>query len=587
MATVNQLPIELALDTKEMQQWHILPVSKMPDVKSKLLAYRLNCFGSLFFLGKIVLRRRRLTDTLHYEMCRQVERDYIKDVIEYPRDHFKSTVYAEIYPIWRSLPFEDSDAQIMESLGYSPEYIRWQRRIHQQDARNLIVSSIIDNAIKLGIRISSHYEKNDLFQNVFPEIMPDSSCIWHSKSITHKRTKASPDGEGTYDFIGSGGELQSRHYNGVVVQDDLVGRKAVDSEPVMTGIIDYHQKLPGAFDSIPGDPDHSTDELVVGNRWAFRDLNSYIKANEPFFRFQTHSAIGGCCPKHPAGQYIFKEEFSQRKLDEFKIRFGNYAYSCQYLNNPLPEGETEFLTSWIRYYTLQPRNNSPECINSLNIDDMVLRHDVKDGEVIPDARWEKLQLRLIVDPNHAGNSGRSRHAITVLAYRTNPQRLYLLHSWAKSCGYHEFIDEIYKAAATYHLREMWLETVAAQKYLKLYLDYKSSVTGINLRVNELKVDYSPNAKDNRIRAMNFIYAEGQFWCRRTVHQDFLLEYESFPYGLTKDILDTVAYVPQTLKRGMSEKDIYTFMQNQQSRMGTSSHGMTTGASDGRSRITGY
>jgi len=38
-----------------------------------------------------------------------------------------------------------------------------------------------------------------------------------------------PHGEGTYDFLGVGGALQSRHYNGILIQDDLIGRKAIES----------------------------------------------------------------------------------------------------------------------------------------------------------------------------------------------------------------------------------------------------------------------------------------------------------------------------------------------------------------------
>jgi len=47
------------------------------------------------------------------------------------------------------------------------------------------------------------------------------------------RTKTNAgDGEGTFDFIGVGGALQSTHYD-LAIQDDLVGREASKSETIM------------------------------------------------------------------------------------------------------------------------------------------------------------------------------------------------------------------------------------------------------------------------------------------------------------------------------------------------------------------
>jgi len=78
-----------------------------------------------------------------------VMKDGLKEVIEIPRDHFKSTVYSECFPIWRALPFTTKDEDLMLTLGMTPLYIEWMRRAHNQDIRILLVSEVTKNAEKL------------------------------------------------------------------------------------------------------------------------------------------------------------------------------------------------------------------------------------------------------------------------------------------------------------------------------------------------------------------------------------------------------------------------------------------------------
>src|SRR5882724_5990473 len=232
---------------------------------------RINALGSLFYFTKNTLRRKRLVDHLHKPWCLSLERDHLKDVFELPRDHFKSTICSESYPMWRALPFDSKDEALFRSRGYGDEYIAFMKRMHRRDSRNLLVCENITNAAKLGSRISHHYGSNALFRVIFPELLPDSSCTWSNFSLCHKRTThAAGHGEGTFDFLGVGGALQSRHYDGLIVQDDLVGRKAIESISIMEKTIEYHKLVVGAFEN-PDSATHENDEFIVGNRWSYND----------------------------------------------------------------------------------------------------------------------------------------------------------------------------------------------------------------------------------------------------------------------------------------------------------------------------
>src|SRR5579863_6357730 len=211
--------------------YRLLPVAILQGMAKKW-AYKANSLMDLYFFSVAVLRKDKFSKNpdkrknLHYQMCLTVMKDGLKEVIEIPRDHFKSTVYSECFPMWRALPFGPREEDFFSNIGYPDLYILWMKRTHSQDIRIILVSETIKNAIKLGVRIGNHYENNDLFREIFTEILPTEKETWTADSLCQRRTsKGKGHGEGTFDFIGVGAALQSRHYN-LCIQDDLVGREA-------------------------------------------------------------------------------------------------------------------------------------------------------------------------------------------------------------------------------------------------------------------------------------------------------------------------------------------------------------------------
>src|SRR5215831_1445033 len=426
--------------------YNLIPTAKLPN-SAKHLAYRANCLMDPYYLGSVVLGRNHFSKNpdksknLHYLMCLIVLKDGLKEGIEIPRDHLKTTVYSEVYPIFRALPFGTAEEDFFSSLGFTDLYIEWMRRVHSQDIRILIVSETIKNAVKLGGRIANHYENNALFRELFFDILPTEKETWTADSLHQRRTAAGRGhGEGTFDFIGVGAALQSRHYN-LVVQDDLIGREARKSSIVMQDAIDYHQILAGATDFDITNPGRDFDEIVVGNRWSHDDLNSYIRREERYFSWTTHSALGGCCSLHPLGVPIYPEGFTEKKLMRWKQRLGTYHFSAQFLNFPVDPSKSKFNASDFRYFNFErlygalaipkERRETPwqhakhiELVQTSNYR-TVIRHHVAEGDVEEDVFPRYLDRYIITDPNHGGEhpdnllglGGRCRHAILVVGIR--------------------------------------------------------------------------------------------------------------------------------------------------------------------------
>lgn len=513
-------------------------------------ALRTNCLGSLYYFIKVGLRRKRLVDHLHEPLCTFLEREHIKDVIEWPRDHFKSTIGTEGLPMWRVLPVNDEDLNEFSKLGYSSEFLSWILRIHRTEARNLLVSENITNSAKLGRRISGHYESNTIFRFLFPEIIPTTSQTWSNFSL-HQRVPSAAaalsggHGEGTFDFLGVGGALQSRHYNGMVVQDDLVGRKAIESVSIMDKTIEYHKLMVGAFEN--EEAIEENDELVIGNRWGYNDLNSHIREHEPEFRVTTHSAMGGCCSLHPPDTTIFPEEYNELKLDRWRRRLGNYLFSCQFLNNPSAPENADFHPDDLRYFSLEKELQNGN-------EEWVIHHEVINGIVKKNLSVTHLNLCLVADPNHSGNSGsgRCRHAINVVGLSSDGD-FYLIDTWAQAASYDTFYAKIYEMSDKWKIRKLGVESYAAQKYILHHIDFTNRLEGRNLKVIPLEGEVDAGdgemtkKKEFRIRnVLSPIFESHKFYAQHK-QQDFFGEFSGFPKSKYKDVLDALAYAPQMLR----------------------------------------
>lgn len=578
-------------------KWNTITIHSDMSDAAKMAAARLNSLGSLFWFVKYTLRRSRLSPNLHGYICSELEQDSLRLGLEVPRDMFKTTCASEGASMWWALPFNDHDEELMRSIGYGDEWIRWMRRAHNPNTRTLIASEIIDNAVKIGSRISGHYESNALFRELFKEIIPKNEQSWtggagsktkkrwNVKSMTHARSES--HGEGTYDLIGVKGALQSRHYDRQII-DDPVGEKAIASDLVMEATTDWIQKLTGALDSYPGNSDVLGDQLFIGNRWSNRDVGSWLRKHMPSMRFVTHSAEGGCCALHKHGESIFPEEFSMDKLRELRQIWGGYNYAAQYLNNPVDPEAVRFKPAWLRYYTQVPVSRSGISIansQQLNYQPtpemvmkeaaraelsgaiperlvMAIQHEVQLGEVIEDMRAGEMHRVAIMDPNHSEENGRSRNAIVVLGMYNDPKkprRLYLLDVWAEASSHETMIDRLIGTrperlglAVKWRVHHIYVESeVAGQQGWKFLLKDRVSRMGVHasFSIRPLKTDRSAGGKDKRIIGMESLYENGLFWVRRTGQEAFMQEYEQYPNGATKDILDIIGYSPQTWEPG--------------------------------------
>jgi hypothetical protein len=534
------------LGEEKLEQWRFLPWHDGMTEGARLAALRLNSLGSLYFFGKVVLKMDRFVSHLHGKWAKSLEVADLRLVLEAPRDHLKSSLGSVTLPMWWALPFDAKEEDWMRALGYGEEWIRHMKRLHSVNNRTLIASQVEENIKKIGFRIDAQYKSNDIFRDVFHDLIPGTGANWNQLSMTHNRNSAS--GEGTYDLIATGSALQSRHYDRAV-EDDLFGEQALYSPSVAEQVIEWHQRLPGAFDTDKLAPGFRNLELIIGNRWGMYDFNGWIRENNPTFKFERHSALGGCCDAHPAGEPIFPEEFSVERLNDLRIRFGPRGFAAQYLNQPITDEECTFRDSWLPRIRLFHKECGIDTHGEPQTKTVIEHVAGKDGVIRQDLPLAELDRILVLDPNHGGETGRARHAAVVVGIRRQDGRkgqkeIYLLESWAKSVSHDAMASYVGQMAMRWRVNTFYVETIAGQDGWMRYFERDLYDKNPRMVVRSLPKERGAGAKERRILSMSPLYERGQVHVRASGGgvEEFMQEYSLHPQAKTVDLLDCMGYL---------------------------------------------
>ena len=531
-----------------MNRWRILPVPEVgDDYDGHFRAVRLNSLGSLYWFAKHCVGYTRLT-TLHKQLCKSLENEHLFLVMEVPMSHFKTRI-AIALSIWYALPFNDYDERHMRELGYGDEWIRYMRKIHDQNHRTLVTHEIASQATNIGRDVDHCYENNDTFRATFKEIIPDRDCTWNNSEKFQKRVRGGDASTGTFVYRGVGQALQGIHVNSII-QDDNFGKEAQDSllrgdGRVVEDLIKWHKQVGTRFDPKVG---KDRRQVIVGNKWAALDLNGWIKKNQPEFKFETHSAEGGCCKLHPEGKPILPSEWTIELLHKERDRLGKLDYSHFYLNMAMLPEEQLFGTDWLREYRFReanPRFSKDDLRNALMIE-----HSVYEGTALKDLMAQILEITIIVDPNHAKKVKREKHVIWSIGFDPERSLIYLLSLWQKDSTYSALVEEMYRQYGNWTMRNGLKQFKTpnvymgktAKELLSFYLTERDKREAIPLDISELEDDHSLAAMKNRIESLEPIFKSNQIWCNpgQGQQKEFVEDYENYPAGKL-DALDVLGH----------------------------------------------
>lgn len=509
---------------------NILELAESGSADNVLRDMRVRSLWTPYYFGKVVLGYRKLVDHLHqHDMELFVTRwsqGCLKQFIEWPRAFYKTTSFTITCGIWGVLPVTDEDTEYALNILHIPDHQWWARvALHDQDATQLLAFETIDNAKRKIGQIRWHFEENQLFRTLFPEIAcSGKEPTWNSECLTIRRVgDRRRDLEGTFEAAGVGVAIQSRHYTRCW-EDDLTGEKARKSAGVMEDTIGWHGRLAGVFESAV-----QQTRFGVSNRWGYADLNSHVRANEPDFIFYTRSAWE-IDPETGENVSIFPEEYSMDDL--LRIRdagsMTRYDFSCQYLNSPTMPGEKEVDDSLLHYYKVE-----------------------QDGRMLCSCGGvyyaSALNRYLHYDPYNAKGAGSKSCPALAMIGCSSDEHTFLLDSFTVKENYGKIYDKIF------HMNDVWrpiaftYEDVGHQNMTKYHIEtvtrtqeYKSKHKNFPRIV---PIPTGNRSKEIRIRESLFPVIEHKKFAIRATQTVFTTQLETFPNTVLThdyDLLDAIS-----------------------------------------------
>lgn len=485
---------------------------------------RAKSLSSLFFFSKVILGYSKLTSPLHTWFCEllQEEEEIRKRGYLLPRGTFKSTIAGKTYPLWR--------------------YLR------NHNFRTLIIGASLNVACKDLRDPMWHIQNNEVFRWLFPEAIPANvnQTTWNASEILLPRDQSFD--EGTISCIGVGTRKTGFHYD-LLLYEDIIGEEAYDSQLVMDSAWDWMQFAPGMLH----DP-ASSEEVIIGTRWrhGVGDIYGRLIEDHPADRTESGRAIGFTFHTRSIIEEegsIFPERFPPEVIEEIRKREGPLKFSCNYMNDPIAPGATDFESSKIKSYKIS------EDLKTL----------IPQDGTNP-VRLARLYRIQVLDPAPGGQQAKSKGA-SVVTGEDSSGRLFVLGLWErksqKGTGIGDGLEQMHVFNDKFKLYKGYYEDVAAQSAIediererKLNRECRRCKKEHSpLRLEPVKAQVKQMSKEERVRDyLDSRINDGMLYLQ-VGHAKLLKQLIEFPNGDSYDLLDALAYCSHLSRRPISEEEL--------------------------------
>lgn len=484
---------------------------------------------NLFFFTTFVLGYSKLRVEPHGELCALLDfldlshdagdHRFNRTIVYMPRDLFKTTIC--------------TIARNVRRAAKNPE------------VRILIVSDTSDNASRFMIEIGNHFRYNELLQWLYPECVPPNfgAVRWNTKELVLARK--SPWREPTFDAMGAGAGIESRHYD-FISPDDLVTEKHLHSDTEMDKLIAW---LPGLEPLLVNDVESRID--FVGSRKKKGDAYEYV---EKFYGASDAEPIelGPHCLKKGAlvvysrairedGKLIFpydatlKSGVSEEYIERIRIHDPE-RYWAQLANSPRGFGMFTFRSEDLRRFDFNPETGIIKAIHN--------------GRIVEEVSVWALERLALFDPAVSERKTNCKNALWVVAKGSGPNR-YLLGGYYGHYLPDEMIDRLYRIDKRWKPQFFSIEKRGFQGWVKHALNLISDLQG---RPHLPVVDFPPDgserarwAKTEHIRSLQPIVSNNLLWVPTKVEEEYstdmaqlLEDIEFYPQIKFDDGLDALA-----------------------------------------------
>lgn len=503
--------------------------------------------GNLYFFSKGVLGYDYIDPIVHLPLCRVLELyDGYNDSLEAPLEEYKATLRSLIDrhckmhdEIWSEDVISDRIQDALENgikkckftlpRGWlkttmcSISYPMW-RAVRDPNVRVFLAQNTFTNACAKLKSIKGQVEMNELFRTLFREVLPGTKSTWKTESLCLTRKGAYA--ESTFEAGGVRTQVTSRHYD-LIIEDDTVAPESDDvtediacpSAEDISKAIGWHKlTIPLLVDPGKG------QNLVVGTRWAEKDLLSYVDDNEKYYW-----SVERACRENEKGledvngKTCYLSRFPEHVLDQIEQTMGPYMFAALYRNKPLSAVDMVFKPEWLSYYDNEPQ-----------------------GLIV------YTTVDLATDPETAKGTRLDYNAVLTTGKCLQTGHIYILDIWRRHASPMDVIDEIFRQEKTWHTLRVGCESVAYQSTM---LSWIKEVQQARKRFFTVEgITHGRKSKGARIMGLQPLFASGLIHMRRE-HGVLVNELLSFPRGENDDVIDVLSMQLKYWKTTRSREDV--------------------------------
>lgn len=305
--------------------------SILEDVKDEGKAFDLwlkwKALTDLYFLGSEIMgwresrdksgRKRRVDPVFHRWLAGKLQREE-DTLILAPRFHLKTT--------WAKL-------RIVQIILNNPN-------------TRVLLASIGSRLAEKELADIKGMFATPMLRRLFPEIIPNPKKDykgWEKSTANELTMRRDPSRgyvpqEPQITAVGMGARITGLHFDWAFV-DDILDDSTVTTPEQMEKTEDWWAYLQPILES-------DAVTIMTGTRYHQSDLYGKIIEEKQFRHVFTRAAIEN-------GNIIYKSWMTQKALDRMRKRMGEYKFSCQMLNNPMPMDERIFVAPFPQYSELQ------------------------------------------------------------------------------------------------------------------------------------------------------------------------------------------------------------------------------------------
>jgi predicted phage terminase large subunit-like protein len=481
-----------------------LPKDFRDDLANRLL-------GSLYAFSKAVMGNKDLTIKMHGPVCTFLDRNPAQvKAVGQPRETFKSTI--------------GTVNESLRRICLNPNHTR------------VVISKKIENAKGFVGVMRRTAEHNRIFRTLWSHVIPKDlrKVSWNDEEIEFNRTEIRP--EPTVRAAGLFSALASQHYDHIQY-DDIIAEEEAESPVMMKKSTDRAL----LFRPLMRNPSVAT-MLIMFTHWGFHDTYHVL-----FERIGKGMAklIRGAIED---GELTFPERLNHEMLAQLRQEFGDYMFSCLYMNNPRDESVQDFNIKNLKVCEVDYNNR---CV-----------YLYQNGLVYRKWYFAQLDITACVDFAAAEIKAKQRrlpdrNAVSVVGVSPDNEMI-SLEAWGKRCSPLELMAQIFLFHRIYQPRVWGLEDVQYQAAYKYFASDYAIREGLYLNIRPIK---ALGRKETRIRGLQPVAASGRLYVS-PLQTVLMQEMTDFPLGAYDDCLDALSMHLQVMSNQMNGERWNRYMQSE-------------------------